>query len=122
MVPEAQARVGNIREMLSVTYDNNSKGTRTTATTKSDSFDKKTKSSSAPSLENSANNDVSSRGISEKSANGVVGLTVISGNHSTEDAPMDVVHVVHSNSTRERNLSNFQHFETKNLDGYDSDG
>ena len=121
-VPAAQAGDGNTRDMLPVACDDNAKETCTSATIKSDSFDEKTKKSSAPSLENGANNGVSSGETAEKSAKGVVGLTITTADSSTADVPMDAVHVVQSESPRERNFSNFQQFETNFSDGYDSDG
>ena len=108
MAPEAQAGDGNIQDMLPVACEKNTNGTHTTATAKSDYFDKKNESSSAPSLKNGRNNYVSSRETAENSAKCVVGLTIITGESSIEDVSMDVVHVVQSDSTRERNFSKFQ--------------
>ena len=80
------------------------------------------KNSSAPSPENGANNDVSSRETAEKSSKCVVGITIKTGESESADITMDVVHLVHSESPRQRSLSNFQKFEMKFSDGYNSDG
>ena len=61
MVPVAQAGDDNISYNMPVACDENTKVTFATATKKCDSFDEKTKNSSAPSPENDANNSVNSR-------------------------------------------------------------
>ena len=106
-VPKMQAGGGIIKYMLPVECDNNTKVTCTKATTKNDSLGEKTENSSVPSQENGANNGVRSRETAEKSDKGMVGLTVITGESTTSDVPMDVVHVVQGDIPRRRNLSNF---------------
>ena len=48
MVPEGKYGDDNIQDMFTVTFDDNTKETCTTETTKSYSFDEKTKNLSAP--------------------------------------------------------------------------
>ena len=61
MILAYQSGAGNIQDMLPVSCDENTKRTFTTVILKSDYFDKKTKNSPAPSAENCASTDFSSK-------------------------------------------------------------
>ena len=95
-VTSVQSSAYKPQEMLDVACDGNSKRTYTTAKTKSDSFNEKTKKSSAPSPENGANNGFKGGESPEKSDKGVVGLTITTDESITTYVPMDEFHVVHN--------------------------
>ena len=97
-------------EILPVACVDNAKGICITEKTKSVSIDKKAENSSAPSLENGANNGMSRGETAEKIDKGVVGLTFTTHESLNSYAPMDVLHVLHSESQRESKYYSFQKF------------
>ena len=65
------------------------------------------KNSSAPSPQNGANNGVSSRETAENISKGLADLIIATDEYSDADVLMDAVHVVQSDSPRERDFFNF---------------
>ena len=52
----------------------------------------------------------------------MVGFTITTDESATADVSMNAFHVEQSEIPKKSNLSNFQQFETKFADVYDSDG